>query len=69
MMTKEELVCRRLTIDKSQYIILIAMLAVLIIEISTKKMTRIVFVKYIKTDNISTIRILSLQMSIVVVVC
>ena len=68
-MTKEELVCRRLTIDKSQYIILIAMLAVLIIEISTKKMTRIVFVKYIKTDNISTIRILSLQMSIVVVVC
>ena len=56
-------------IDKSQYIILIAMLTVLIVEISTKKMTRIVFVKYIKTDNISTIRILSLQMSIVVVVC
>ena len=69
MMTKEELVCRRLTIDKSQYIILIAMLTVFIVEISTKKMTRIVFVKYIKTDNISTIRILSLQMSIVVVVC
>ena len=45
------------------------MLTVLIVEIGTKKMTRIVFVKYIKTDNISAIRILSLQMSIVVVVC
>ena len=45
------------------------MLTVLIVEIGTKEMTRIVFVKYIKTDNIPAIRIFSFQMPIVVVVC
>ena len=55
-------------IDKCQYVILIAVLTVLIIEISTKKGACVIFVEYIKTDNIPAICILALQVSIGVVV-
>jgi hypothetical protein len=55
-------------IDKCQYIILITVFAILVIEISTKKMTSVVYVENINSHDISAICILSLQMPIVVVV-
>ena len=55
-------------INKCQHIILIAMFAVLVIKIRTKKVTSVVFIKNIKTNYIPAIGIFAFQMSIDVII-